>query len=269
MSCFTLSRVANTTYPVSQLFKDLADTIPSAICKAESDAFQLVYLYTNSDGLKPVKSDDDHSSFIKDTATGELYWNDPEEVVRVKSALLLLGIPLLTAGVIIWHASQLIISIGIIALRILENLYNLAACKELCDSEITQLPFIFYERLSGIITAPFYAVAMEVAALFAACIKPYHGRKLVAMIEHAWRNGVSYAKDCHCEKDMNQVEAFYLGWCFQVRGKVTLSDEGDCLESLVSLFKFPRIDAQRIKIDWMRQSSTSNNSAELRARTSS
>jgi hypothetical protein len=269
MSCFALSRVTNTTYPVSQLFKDLADTIPAAFCSPESSAFQIVHLYQDKDGVKPVKSNDDHSCFIKDRVTGELYWNDPEEVVRAKSAGLILGIPLLTAGVIIWHASQLIISIGIIALRVLENIYNLSRGKELCDCEISQLPCILFERLKGVITAPFYGVAMQVAALFAACIKPYHGRKLVAMIEHAWRNGVSYAKDCHCEQDMNRVEAFYLGWCFQVRGRVTLSEEGDCLESSESLVKSPQSPSQRIKIDWMRQSSTSTSSAEFRARTSS
>lgn len=255
MSCFTLSRVANTTYPISQLFKDLGNTLPSCLCKAESEAFQIVYLY--KDSREPVKSTEGHSCFVKDTVTGEVYWNDPADIVRAKSAGLVLGIPLLTVGVILWNAKELIINIGIIALRALENCYNLATGKELCDSEISALRVILYERLLAIFTAPLYAVAMETAALFAACIKPYHGRKLVAMIEHAWRNGVSYTKDCGCEKT-DEKPVFYLAWCFQVRGKITLAADGNCLESPLSLLKFPRTDVQRVKIGWVRQSSSNS-----------
>lgn len=262
MPSIPLLRVAEPVYPFSQLFKDLADALPSCLCKEDSDAFQVVHLYKNNFNVGPVEIHKNHPSFIKDVATGHIYRDESENIIRGKSILLLLAVPLWTACVIIWDASQLILNIQLLVLRILESLYTGVTFQEIWEDEIYQLPFILYERLKGIATAPFYGVAMEVAALFAALIKPYHGRKLVAMIEHAWQGGAPYT-------EMEKLKAVYLAGCFQVRATITVAEEGDYLESPASLLKFPNTPTKTVKIDWVRQSSTSNDSAVVSERTSS
>lgn len=258
MSCLPISRVAPTSYPISHLLSDLAQTLPSCLCKSDSEAFKTVYLY-DAHG-QPVNSTDGHSSFTKDVVTKQLYWNDV--YVRAKCAALPFGIPLLTAGVIVWHAIALVYNIVVVVARILQNGYHFVCREKMHETGITQLPCIIYERVKGILAAPFYGVAMEVAALFGAVFKPNHGRKLVAMIEHSWRNGASYEEE----------EVFYLGWCMQVRGKVIDKEDGAFLESSVSLEKDPEpTSVKRVHIEWVRlhRSAESSSSTQANPLTSS
>lgn len=259
MSCLPLSRVTPTSYPVSKLLGDLAQTLPSCLCTSDSAAFKTVYLYDKNG--KPVNNTDGHSSFTKDVKTKKLYWNDPG--LRGKDVVLLLGIPLFTVGVIVWHAAALLYNIVVVAARILENAYNFVRCKKMHETGIVQLPCIIYERLKEIVVAPLYGAAMEVSALFGAVFKPNHGRKLVAMFEYSWCNGASYEQEDVC----------YLGWCMQVRGEI-IEGGGEYRESSVSLEEHPEefTSAKPIHIDWVRahrRSSDSSSSTEASPLTSS
>lgn len=177
-------------------------------------------------------------TYIEDAGTGNLYLDEPMDIVMVKCAFLVLGLPFFTFGKIGWHMARTPIEIGTICIDALTkigpelalgHLYESAGQAHLSASRVAQA---FGTGLFEVVKAPFYLIAAEFAAIYG-IFKPYHGRRLEAAIEKAWQNGTSYKEDFRniparsgetCwqafKTDIQIAHTFYLAHCFQVRGNV-------------------------------------------------
>ncbi|MBS0604326.1 MAG: hypothetical protein JSS60_04720 [Verrucomicrobia bacterium] len=231
-----------------QLFSSIG-TILTTLCDRTETAFQRAHVMKRDaqGNIKLYDSKDPATgevrkvgvlTYIEDVKSGELFLDEPAYIVSVKCALIALGMPFYTLGKMSWHIFKTPFEIGAIALETLYKTGEQLALGKLYEgavsmrSGITQAAEAFGTGLYEIVKAPFFGLGCELAALYGV-VKPFHGRKIEAMIEKAWQNGASYKEDFRnvparpgetCwqafRKDMQDAHPFYLAHCFQVRGNV-------------------------------------------------
>lgn len=164
------------------------------------------------------------------------YLHEPMYVTACKCAGLVIGIPFFLMASISWHLIRtpitalvtLCISLGR-ALSYRDKAHTIQFLKDL----VWTVPKGIVEGIWMIVRAPFYAVAMEFAALYGV-FRPLEGRKAVAAIERGWHqmprtydvryadwdSDRSFVLKALGDKDFNGT--FYLAFCMQPLG--TLDD---------------------------------------------
>lgn len=192
---------------------------------------------------KPTGGRDSLLSYIEDVATGNLYLDEDRSTVATKCIMIaFLGNPLYALTREVWALTKMLLVVSTIGLdtirKLGEKFYegNLQGIDSICWEAVCETGSALKEGIWGIVSTPFYAVGVELAALYGT-FDQYRGRKWVAAIEHAWQNGVSYQED-HKEhvrnpdenrwvsfvRDVKQARVPYLANCFQVRGNIHQSD---------------------------------------------
>lgn len=169
-------------------------------------------------------------TYIENALTGELYLDEPMEVIASKCATLAFAIPFFTVGKMIWYAVKTPLEIGAIALQVLAGLVR-GECPPLKERGIEMLQTLG-NGLFEVVKAPFFGLAAEIAAIYG-IFRPLPGRAIIARIEYGWQLGISYKNDCrdrlcfdqpNCWQaflnDVTGDRAFYVARCFQVRGNV-------------------------------------------------
>ncbi len=231
-----------------QLFSSIHSLVSSA-CESTDAAFRRVQIM-KSDNQNNIKLYDQKDlatgeikkvgvlTYIEDVRSGDLFLYESLSVIRVKCAIIALGMPFYTFGKMAWHIAKTPIEIGAIVLETLFNLGQLlyAAQFDQCGAEgikgISQSFEVLQKGCYEIVKAPIFGLGCEIAALYGT-LKPYHGRKYEAMIERAWQAGISYREDFRnvsldgeenywqaFRKNMRDAHPFYLAHCFQVRNNI-------------------------------------------------
>lgn len=112
--------------------------------------------------------------YLIDNSTKRLYWNENEEIVRLKCFLLSLGTPLV----------HLVTSIGVIMRRILKvvSFYHLWVIDKDQSYLLKGRVLKIGEELLGILITPLVYVALEISAIYG-IFNPYDARKLYSSLE--------------------------------------------------------------------------------------
>ncbi len=237
-----------TLSPASEIKQLLssASSFFTSLCESTNSAFRRVHVMKRGEdgNIKFYAIKDKATSetkrtplvtYIEDVKTGEMYLDEEGWIVSIKCALVVLGMPFYTLGKMAWYAFKTPIEITAIASKILvEAGRNFAQCRFYegfsdLRTACTVLPERLGNGLYEIIKAPFFGFLAILAGLYG-IPKPFHGRKIEAVIENAWQNGISFKEDFRnispregegclkaCVKDMMQMRPFYLAHCFQVR----------------------------------------------------
>src|SRR5262249_2886080 len=121
-----------TTYPLSELFADLAKTLPSylrttnavfcrvIVNKLDEYGLPRTIMYPNAT-TKSFRILAPQFSYIVNTETGKLYYDEPRFVIGIKCLLIFFATPLYTLGIMIWNAHQIMRSMVIIARNALDS----------------------------------------------------------------------------------------------------------------------------------------------------
>jgi hypothetical protein len=178
--------------------------------------------------------------FIMDASTGDVYnagCDNSQVAVAFKCAMLgLLGIPIFTSANIVWNVIKIALDIGRIAVETIQKIGGaLAECK-FCDAGrilikgvLWTLPKYLLKDISAIISAPLYALGLELAAIYG-LFSPFEGRKLFTAIEDHWCSGktmdiVDMEDSSKVPlKDMLHKTAFHFAQCFRRQGNVYKND---------------------------------------------
>ena len=175
--------------------------------------------------------------YIEDVRTKELYWDEPAYVIAMKCMGIILATPLYTVTYMAMNLAKLPLGIVAIAGTTLEKVGSLLKEHKIIDAASTfwkgiiiQLPKQAFTHIWNIVKSPLFALGIEFAAIYG-IFDPFRGRAIEAKIEHAWQNNVLYKEDLRetqtpdtgsCWRnfvnDVTASQAFYLAWCFQVRG---------------------------------------------------
>jgi hypothetical protein len=176
---------------------------------------------------------------ILDRTTGDLYLDEKEYVVRAKCLAIMLGMPFYTLSTIGWHLTKLPIVVAVVAFDALKQIpsrwcdLTLNAAWNGFREKVYQITVLSAKEVFEVVKAPFYFIAAECAACVGV-VNPYLGRKWVGKVEYSWQNQRSYKEDFRkiparpdesCWEafvtDLIQSRAFYLAYCFQVRGNLS------------------------------------------------
>ena len=237
-------------YPISQLFTDLIAVLPDCF-KASDQCFRRVIVnkldehgsvkgYNVQDEVTGVYEWKTELKYIEDIKTGEFYLDKPWHILSTLGlGIALVDLPVYTVGVMAWNvyitSSKVVEATG----RMIRDMGKEIALGRfyqaslVYDKETTHISTAFKNGLWGCATAPLFGLMLEGAGIIT-IFRPYQGRKIEAIIEKAWRQGMSYKADIRkikkrdgeddcqaCWKDAHTAQAFYLAYCFQPRGKVT------------------------------------------------
>lgn len=172
-----------------------------------------------------------NNSYIEDN-DGNIYYDEPADMVAGKCAGLLAGVPLYTLGKIGWHVCKTPLQVVKVVLNTLVGMGQKLAAMELygavrelgngCSQAVRETA----EEIFEVVKAPLFGLGMEFAAVYG-LVKPFHARYAVQKIEHAWYCGVSYKQDIRHDYDHSLMAFFagirdgkpwYLAYCFQIRG---------------------------------------------------
>ncbi len=248
-----MSAVTELTHlsPISQIqqFCSSLNSFLSTLCEGVDSAFRRVHVMKkDANGnirLYDVKDKETGTtrkvgvlSYIEDIKTGEMQLDEPSYVIATKCALLVLGIPFYTVGKMAWHVFKTPFEITVLAVNTLVKAGDQFAICRYYEGMMemrrgfSQVPEMFGNGLFEIIKAPLFGLGAELASIYGV-FRPYHGRKIEAIIEKAWQQGASYKDDFRnitprvgesCwdafVKDVWDARPFYLAHCFQVRGNV-------------------------------------------------
>jgi hypothetical protein len=188
--------------------------------------------------------------YIEDVKTGELYWDESASVIAMKCAGIVLGLPTYLLTYAAWNMIKLPLNITAIINSTLDELsqnWGSGQLKEgarvLCEGFFTQLPARMFPHIWNVVKSPLLAISLGSAAIYG-MVDPFCGRKMIAHIEHAWQNNISYKYDLRKIKtadtgniwfnfinDCHVSKAFYLAWCFQPRGNIKDSTKFQVLRS--------------------------------------
>lgn len=255
MTSVSSAQILDPFSQLNQCFSTLASMVGSVFTSSENDFVRTTVKKRNDRGnfkvidvfdaqlKKKVPFSD--FTYIEDTKTGNLYKDEPENVIASKCAGIVLALPFFTLGKVIWHICKTPFEITRIALDMLSKIgpqlmrcrfYEVAMnIKQGCWEMLNTMTTGLFE----IVKAPLFFVAVELAALYG-IIRPYYGRKFEALLEEAWQQGISFKKDFRftpaggkkegldcisegCVQGLFETEphAFYLAHCFQVRGNTS------------------------------------------------
>ncbi len=240
---------------LSTLCQELLEALPG--CCARTDAtFQRVFFHKLDERGLPITYDseghritDENAAaesltqgrvrelhYIEDIATGDLYFDDDMWEVCGKCAALAIAVLPVAVIKITWHLYRLMFNITHIACKVIHALFMLSRSEAspVIVRELKKVPTILCLEIWSIVSSPLFAVGCLVAALYGIA-KPYHGRKIVAIFEKAWENGLSYRHDIkHASKRQTSSEslfellqqnadpkvALYAAYCFQRRDNI-------------------------------------------------
>jgi hypothetical protein len=194
--------------------------------------------YQRTDPVTKAKCMDSRITYIEHISTGELYKDEPAQIVSIKCALIVLAMPFYTVGKMAWYLCKTPFDITTIVLDtlikagqqlVLGRFY--AGFSEMGNGCI-QLVDSVGSNLFEIVKGPIFGLGTALAALYGT-VKPYHGRVFEALMEKAWQQGASYKDDFrnipprageNCweafVKDVQLAHPFYLAHCFQSRGNI-------------------------------------------------
>lgn len=177
-------------------------------------------------------------SYIEDIKTGEMTLDEPGYIIASKCALIALGLPFYTVGKMAWYVFKTPFEISALAINTLMKAGQHLAIGRLYEGAVdmrigfSQVPEMFGIGLFEIIKAPIFFLGAELAVIYG-IFRPFHGRKIEAIIEHAWQQGASFKEDFrnvpprigeNCwdafVQDIHDAHPFYFAHCFQVRGNV-------------------------------------------------
>ncbi len=181
-------------------------------------------------------------TYVEDIKTGEMTLDEPHYVISIKCFLIALGMPFYAIGKMAWYTFKTPFEITAIATRAILEAGRQFAYGRFYEGfgGLSKAVSLSSERLGyglgEIVKAPLFGLGGVLAGLYGV-VKPYHGRKIEAIIEHAWQNGASYKEDLrqvparpgeNCweafVKDVIDAHPFYLAHCFQVRGNISDSN---------------------------------------------
>src|SRR5579872_6758783 len=149
--------------------------------KKESHWQRVTVLRLNDKGgvLKPRKVNGDQhvgpsgqTLYMMDARTGDLYWDEPQYVIAIKSALIFLATPLYTIGNMTWYfvkAKYDTVKIGVAAIKKFGEEYKqkclpTALCN-LIKSFVWEIPKTAITNYWNVLRSPFYGVGMAATAL--------------------------------------------------------------------------------------------------------
>lgn len=156
-------------------------------------------------------------SYVVNTQTGALYWDEDQSLIAWKCFKVFCGAPFYIAGIMAWNFGKAFIE----PLRI-----------GLAHREVVEIPKAVALDLWDVVRAPIYGLGMMLTALYGIC-DPYTGREYEATVENALMHEVSYKEDFRNKKreevpdcwpeliyGIQNAQAFYLAYCFQIRGNI-------------------------------------------------
>ncbi len=179
-------------------------------------------------------SQDYKSTFLHDKKTGNYYLPDPLEDITIKVGLLAIGNPFHVIGAMVYSLLAIpchIVQVFYHAIQqfvqdIRSGDFINGCCKNFKD-RLTEFKTKISHDLWNIPASLYYGVGIQIAAIkgiieamFIGQKKIFEARAIMGEIESKWK-GVSYQKDARkwCDTFKCQdVETFYLGWCFPPRG---------------------------------------------------
>ncbi len=255
MTTTAVSHVTTYFSPSTQLdqcFNTLKAMLNSLCEKTEQAFNHVILMKRGSDGnikFYPVKDPvtgneigkTEILTYIEDAKTHELYLNESAMDIRIKCALVAMGMPFYTLGIMGCFICKTPIEITSIACKALLQLskqllhgqcsVGFAEFRQRCHTCLESAKHGLFE----VVKAPIFGFSAELAGLYG-IFKPYHGKKFESQIEHAWQQGASYKEDfrkipSHDEddcwkcfiKDIQESRPFYAAYCFQVRGSTDAS----------------------------------------------
>lgn len=153
---------------------------------------------------------------LYDERTGNLYTPDSPSTLVGKSIAILYGNPIHLAATLITNAA-------LVPLHILGHLYSTLSHRDLSFAA-TEITKDLYDDIWRITRAPFYALAIEFAALKGLLLTPFDKRYafeakiILAEVEKNWNHGFDRSYDFRYyarHHDSSKVQAFFLAFCFQ------------------------------------------------------
>lgn len=204
--------------------------IPAGVYVADEDNKKKFHVVEE---INPKNDDYLHSVKGKDSG----FWADSPGGVRFKAALVtaLAVIPLYTIATVFIN----IIRIPLNILGVIKNTFYKTieafdkhnfneAIHTFAKRMIVDLTNVLVGGICSVIRAPFYAIALQVAAIYA-IFCPYEGRQIVADVERSWHYPC-IEKDDIAFKENTQIDSFdsllyvlnnkvhFLFFCFQPHG---------------------------------------------------
>lgn len=162
-----------------------------------------------------------HIPYICDRATGDLYLNEESYVVAGKCLAMAFATPVYTLATMAWHLG-----------KIPFDIHHFLFQQNQPGRSLLELPISVATSLFDAAKAPLFGCAVELSSLYGV-LKPYHGRKIEAALEHGWQKGASYREDFRkiparkgetclqaARTDISQRKPFFFAHCFQVRGNI-------------------------------------------------
>ena len=195
------------------------------------------YKYIDEKGK--VSSDDALFEYVVHNPSGTLYLDEAKGVVAFKCVIVALANPIFAAVKMLWHASRLVIDTAIFATNAIKEYVRLRslphaeeALIELKKSTFEAITSSVKENLCRIVSAPIYAVGVELGALMG-LVFPYEARAFIAEVERLSQDSRGI-KDYYCSLDdclsgnisnlseyvekLSKKEVCFLAFCFQSRG---------------------------------------------------
>lgn len=184
-----------------------------------------------------------------DLKTGQRYWHEPMLTTALKCALLIVVIPIYLFAYVAWHVIRAPIAATIVPIRALNTFLRQPSKDHLRSiglALVWEAPKNLGKSVWDIVKAPFYAIAMEFAAL-CGVFSPTKMRVWVGEIEKQW-HGVDCRKDSrhywnktpkdniqkYCRRmsnflwealtDPNSKNTCYLAFCMQPWGNIKDTD---------------------------------------------
>lgn len=182
-------------------------------------------------------------SCIVDSKTGDLYWDESQDVIAEKCFRIFLGTPFYIAGVMGWNFAKAFIdpvrlgfNSAVQFAKDVKDKNAAEAISALIKRSVVEIPKASAQAIGAdlwdVVRAPFYGLAMMFSALYG-IYDPYVGREYEARVEHALMHNISYKEDFRTKKreavkncwpefiyGIQNAQAFYLAYCFQIRGNI-------------------------------------------------
>jgi hypothetical protein len=246
----TISQIESLS-PIAQIhqyFESLGSILTS-VCESTDTAFRRVTVSKrDADGnikfynVKDKQTGEQRRvsqlTYIEDVKSGNLYLDEDAFVVATKCAMIFCAAPFYAFGEMSWHLCKTPIEVTTLAIDVISKVGQQLILGRFYEAalEIGYGTIQVLESLGSglfeIVKAPIFGFGMQLAAVYGV-IKPYHGRKIEALIENAWQKGAHFKQDFrdiparpgeNCwqafVKDVKDSRPLYLAYCFQVRSNV-------------------------------------------------
>ncbi len=168
-----------------------------------------------------------------DPNTGLRYWHEPMCATALKCALLLVFIPIYLSIYVAWHVIRAPIVATVLSLRAADAFIRNPSKDHLQSlglALIWEAPKSICKSIWYIVRAPFYAIAMEFAALYGVFC-PTKARVWVGNVERQWhevdlKSDIRYSRDSarpflwNALTNPDSKNTFYAAFCMQPWGGI-------------------------------------------------